>query len=322
MIIDNTRLVVVGGAGLIGSHTVDELLKGPVPEIVVFDNFARGRYENLAGALEDQRVTVVEGDISHPGALLEVLEGADGVFHFAALWLLQCQEHPREGFDMNVTGTFNVLDACRAAGVKRLVFSLSPSVCGDSLREPIDESHPFNNTTFYGVSKIVGEVMVHAFFHRDGLEYVGLRHFNVHGPRRDYKGAYVAAIMRILDSLDIGEAPKVHGDGKQAFDFVSVRDCARANVATMNADAVGRCHNVCTGRKTSIGELAEVLIGLTGQQVGVDYLPVEASLVRNRIGDPMAAIEDLSCPADTDLIQGLRKLVSWHTDHMRALQVN
>jgi UDP-glucose 4-epimerase len=310
-------LAVIGGAGLIGSHTVDELLNEEVSEIVVFDNFVRGTSENLEGAAKDPRVTIVEGDIARPSAIRDAFDGVDGVFHLAALWLLHSHEHPRDGFDVNLTGTFNVLEACRDVGVQRLVFSSSASVYGDAVEEPMAESHPFNNTTFYGATKIAGEAMATAFHHRDGLGYVGLRYFNVYGPRQDYRGAYVAVIMKMLDCLDRGEAPTVYGDGTQAYDFVSVRDCARANVAAMKADIVDRCYNVCTGTRTSIRELASMLIQLTGQQVDIDYRPEEVSFVRNRIGDPTAARLDLDFVAETDLIDGLRELIDWRNGHRR-----
>ena len=319
MKLDGSKLAVIGGAGLIGSRTVDELLREDVSEIVVFDNFARGTRDNLEGALRDPRVTIIEGDIGQPIEVRRVLEGADGVFHFAALWLLHCQEHPRDGFDVNLTGTFNVLEACRDAGVQRLVFSSSASVYGDAVEEPMTESHPFNNTTVYGATKIGGEAMATAFHHRDGLGYVGLRYFNVYGPRQDYKGAYVAVIMKMLDCLDRGEAPTVDGDGTQAYDFVSVRDCARANVAAMKAEVVDRYYNVCTGIRTSIGELAAMLIQLTGQQVDIDFRPDEVSFVRNRIGDPAAARLDLAFVAETDLVDGLRELIDWRDVHRRRL---
>ncbi len=317
MKIDGSKFAVVGGAGLIGSHTVDLLLKEGVGEVVVLDNFERGSQENLEFALRDPRLRVVHGDLRDPVQLEEVFNGVDGVFHFAALWLLHCQDHPRDGFDTNITGTFNLLEACVGAGVDRLVFSSSASVYGDALKEPMTESHPFNNDTFYGATKIAGEAMAHAFYHRSGLEYVGLRYFNVYGPRQDYRGAYVAVVMKMLDCLDRGDPPTVYGDGTQAYDFVSVRDCARANVAAMKAGAVDRCYNVCTGTRTSIGELAAVLIDLTGQQVDVDYRPSEVSFVSNRIGDPTAARLDLDFVAETDLTDGLRELIDWRNDHRR-----
>jgi UDP-glucose 4-epimerase len=218
MDIRGKKFVVIGGAGLIGSHTVDLLTREDVGEIVVYDNFVRGTNENLTEALRDPRVRIydVGGDICQTDILNAALSGADGVFHFAALWLLQCHEFPRSAFDVNVRGTFNVLDACVAQGVKRLVYSSSASVYGDAVEEPMTESHPFNNTNFYGATKIAGEAMARAYFHRYELALVGLRYMNVYGPRQDYRGAYIAVIMKMLDALDRGEAPKVYGDGSQA----------------------------------------------------------------------------------------------------------
>ena len=201
------RIVAIGGAGLIGSHTVDALESEDVAEIVVYDNFVRGSDENLADALWDPRVRIFEagGDICQTDILAKALKGADGVFHFAALWLLQCYEYPRAAFDVNVRGTFNVFEACIAAGVQRLVYSSSASVYGDAVEEPMTEDHPFNFTDFYGATKVAGEAMARALHTRYGLPYVGLRYMNVYGPRQDYHGAYIAVIMKMLDAIDRGE---------------------------------------------------------------------------------------------------------------------
>src|SRR5690349_12304729 len=202
------KFVVIGGAGLIGSHAVDLLTREDVGEIVIYDNFVRGTRENLGEAMRDPRVRIfdVGGDICQTDILEAALDGADGVFHFAALWLLQCHEFPRAAFDVNIRGTFNVLEACKNKGVKRLVLSSSASVYGDAVEEPMTEDHPFNNTNFYGATKVAGEQMCRAYHHRYGLNYVGLRYMNVYGPRQDYRGAYIAVIMKMLDALDEGRA--------------------------------------------------------------------------------------------------------------------
>ncbi|MHB8671186.1 MAG: NAD-dependent epimerase/dehydratase family protein [Acidimicrobiales bacterium] len=311
------RLVVIGGAGFIGSHVVDLLLAEDVKEIVVYDSFIRGREENLAQALRDDRVRIFEAgsDIGRTDILNAALKGADGAFLLAALWLLQCESFPRAAFEVNVAGTFNVLDACVANGVQRLVFSSSASVYGEAVREPMDEDHPFNNTTFYGATKIAGEAMARAVHHRSGLEYVGLRYFNVYGPRQDYRGAYIAVFMRMLDSIDRGEPLVIFGDGTQAYDFVHVKDVAAANVCAKRADPVDRFYNVCTGIRTSIAELADLLIEITGTDVGVRHEPAGVTYVRNRIGDPRRAREDLGFESKLLLPEGLRSLVEWRSDH-------
>ncbi len=317
------KVVLIGGAGLIGSHTADRLLQEPVREIVIYDNFVRGRLENLAGALQDPRVRVFDigGDILQTDILDTALEGADGVFHFAALWLLQCHEFPRSAFDVNVRGTFNVMEACVRRGVQRLVYSSSASVYGDAVEEPMTEDHPFNNRNFYGATKIAGEAMLRAFHHRYGLNYVGLRYMNVYGPRQDYHGAYIAVIMKMLDAIDRGESPTVFGDGSEAFDFVAVEDCALANVCAMNAGVADQFYNVGTGRRTLLKELAELLLELTGCSRPITYAPrSQATLVRNRIGSTVRAAADIGFTARMELREGLRRLIDWRANHKAEVQ--
>lgn len=312
------KFVVLGGAGLIGSHTVEGLLKEDVGEVVVYDNFVRGSIENLEEALRDSRVSIFEagGDIMQTDMLDGALSGADGVFHFAALWLLQCHEFPRSAFDVNVRGTFNVMESCVKHGVKRLVHSSSASVYGDAVAEPMDEDHPFNNKNFYGATKIAGEAMLRAFHHRYELDYVGLRYMNVYGPRQDYHGAYIAVIMKMLDAMDRGDSPTVFGDGSEAFDFVAVEDCALANVRAMQADATDRFYNVGTGKRTSLKELAEILLELTGCEQPIKYAErSQATLVRNRIGCPKRASDEIGFTAEIPLEEGLRRLIEWRTAH-------
>lgn len=312
------KFVVVGGAGLIGSHTVDRLLQEDIGEVLIYDNFVRGTRENLNEALKDPRVRIydVGGDVMQTDILQSALEGADGVFHLAALWLLQCHEYPRTAFDVNVRGTFNVMEACVAKGVKRLVWSSSASVYGDAVEEPMTESHPFNNQNFYGATKIAGEAMMRAYYHRYGLNFVGLRYMNVYGPRQDYHGAYIAVIMKMLDAIDKGESPTIMGDGSEAFDFVAVEDCGLANVCAMKADTVDSFYNVGTGRRTSLKELAERLIALTGCKQPIRYAPrSQATLVRNRIGSPKKATEEIGFTAQIDLDEGLRRLIEWRSSH-------
>ena len=311
------KLVVVGGAGLIGSHVVDRLVREDVAEIVVYDNFVRGTQENLAEALRDPRVRIydVGGDIMQTDILQSAFAGAHGVFHLAALWLLQCYEYPRAAFDVNIRGTFNVLEACVAQRVQRLVYSSSASVYGDAVYEPMEEDHPFNNTTFYGATKIAGEAMARAYYHRYKLPYVGLRYMNVYGPRQDYRGAYIAVIMKMLDNIDNAIAPRVYGDGSQAYDFVYVEDCAEANVAAMKADVADRFYNVGTGRRTSIKELAEMLLEIRRSPLPLEYEPAGLTFVKNRIGSPRRAAEDLGFTARVALRDGLAALIAWRDQH-------
>jgi len=327
MDLNGKRFLVIGGAGLIGSHTVDALLAEDVAEVRIYDNFSRGTRENLADALRDPRVEVfpLGGELMHRDILRAAMEGMDGVFHFAAMWLLHCWEFPRSAFEVNIAGTFNVLETCLASGVKRLVYSSSASVYGDAVEEPMTEDHPHNNTNFYGATKIAGEHMARALYHRykdteKHFDYVGLRYMNVYGPRQDYRGAYVPVIMKILDRLDRSLPPIVYGDGSQAYDFVYVGDCARANVLAMMADTTDTFYNVGTGRKTTIRELAEVLLELSGSDLAIQYDPGGPTFVRNRVGCPKKAEAELGFRAEVPLREGLERLIAWRSAHIEEVQ--
>ena len=327
MNLKNKRLLVIGGAGLIGSHTVDELIKEDVAEIRIFDNLSRGSEENIAEALKDPRVNIspLGGELMQRDILDASMKDIDGVFHFAALWLLQCWEYPRSAFDVNIGGTFNVLEAMLNNGVKRLVYSSSASVYGNAVEEPMTENHPHNNTNFYGATKIAGEHMCRSLYHRykgteKRFDYVGLRYMNVYGARQDYHGAYIAVIMKILDRLDKGLPPIIYGDGSQAYDFINVVDCARANVCAMKADATDKFYNVGRGVRTTIKELAELLLEITGSTQEIQYEPAGMTFVQNRIGCPVKARDEIGFEAKIELREGLIDLVEWRKNHKSEVE--
>ncbi len=315
--IKDSKVLVIGGAGLIGSHIVDALRQEDVSEIIVFDNFTRGTKENLAESLQDDRVRIFElgGDILQTDILDAAMKGVDYVFHLSALWLLHCHDYPRSAFHVNIEGTFNVLEACLKHNVKKLIYSSSASVYGDALELPMTEDHVYNNKTFYGATKIAGEHMCKSFYHRYGLDYAGLRYMNVYGPRQDYKGTYIAVIMKILDRLDQGLPPVVYGDGSQSYDFIYVSDVARANICAMKSSATGECYNVGSGTQTSIKELAELILELTGRHLEIQYEPAGPTFVTNRIGDPTRAKEEMGFEYKVQLREGLQQLIDWRNTH-------
>ena len=315
MALTGMRVLVIGGAGFIGSHVVDQLRHEDVGQIIIYDDFSRGRLQNLQFALGDPRVSLFElgGNILQTDVLDVAMRGADAVIHLAALWLLHCQDYPRSAFDVNIRGTFNVLEACAANHIKRLVYSSSASVYGDAVEFPMTEEHPFNNRTFYGATKIAGEHMCRAFHHRYGLDYVALRYMNVYGPRQDDRGAYTSVIMKVLERLERGERPVIYGDGSQSYDFVYVRDIARANVLALSADVSDEAFNVGTGVRTSIAELVDELVGLTGSTLKPEYRPQEAAYVQQRVGSTVKAAKLLGFRSEVTLRQGLQELVEWRT---------
>jgi UDP-glucose 4-epimerase len=316
------RILVIGGAGLIGSHVVEELLKEDIKEVIVYDNFSRGTHENLQGSLENPRCRVFEigGDLLQTDILDAATKGVHGVIHLAALWLLQCYEYPRAAFDVNIRGTFNVLEACVNHNVERLIYSSSASVYGDAVEEPMTEEHPYNNWTFYGATKIAGEHMFKAYHQRYGLQGIGLRYINVYGPRQDYKGTYIAVMMKMLDNLDRGLAPVIFGDGTQSYDFIYVGDAARANVCALKSDVPFGFYNVGRGIKTSIRELAELILKITDSNLPIQFEPDSQTFVTNRVGDPIAAERDLDFTWSVDLDDGLRRLIEWRKSHQEQLE--
>jgi UDP-glucose 4-epimerase len=317
MQIKGKKFLVIGGAGFIGSNVVAELLKHDVEKVIIYDNFARGNNENISEHLKDPRCEIFPdgGDIRDLDILDKAVSQVDGVFHLAAMWLLHCKDYPRTAFEVNIQGTFNVLEACVKNKVERLVYSSSASVYGDAIETPMEETHPFNNRNFYGATKIAGEAMARAFHDRYGLSYAGLRYMNVYGPNQDQTAAYTGVIPIMLNKIDSGETPEINGDGSQAYDFVSVEDTARCNVLAMQSEINDEFYNVGTGVQTSIKTLCEKILELKGSDLKVKFNPYSAEdarqFVQNRIGSTTKAKEQLGFIATDSLEMGLRSLIAW-----------
>ncbi|MGW7404170.1 NAD-dependent epimerase/dehydratase family protein [Streptomyces sp. NPDC054833] len=308
------KILVTGGAGTIGSNLVDLLAEGGAREIVVLDNFVRGRRANLAQALPSGVVEVVEGDVRDAATVRKVTEGTDLVFHLAAIRITQCAEEPRLANEVLVDGTFNVLEAAAEAGVGKVIASSSASVYGMAETFPTTERHhPYNNDTFYGAAKAFNEGMLRSFHAMYGLDYVALRYFNVYGPRMDIHGLYTEVLIRWMERIEAGEPPLILGDGTQTMDFVDVRDIARANVLAAESDLTDEVFNIANGTETSLLELAQGLLEAMGSS---DLAPVHGPArtvngVTRRLADTTQSAERLGFTAQIDLRTGLRDLVEW-----------
>lgn len=317
MELKDSKILVIGGAGFIGSFVVRELLKHDVCEVVIYDNFARGKSENITECLKDKRCHFYEkgGDIRDIDLLSDAMKGVDFVFHLAAMWLLHCKDFPRTAFHVNIEGTFNVLEACVQNKIKKLVYSSSASVYGDAVQVPMTEEHPYNNKNFYGATKIAGEAMCTAFNDRYGLPVIGLRYMNVYGPGQDQTAAYTGVVPIMLNKIDDNEAPVINGDGTQAYDFIYVEDVAKCNIAALTSNATFGFYNVGTGVQTSIRELCNTILRLKSSDLKVTYKPYSAddarALVKNRIGSPVKAKKDLGFEYKYDLETGLQRLIDW-----------
>jgi len=314
------RVLITGGAGLVGSHLADRLVEEGPAEIVVLDSFARGERDHLRWAQRHGPVTVIEGDIRDRRLVREVVEGIEVIFHQAALRITQCAAEPRLGLEVLADGTFNVLEAAAAAGVAKLIAASSASVYGMAERFPTPEDHhPYGNRTLYGAAKAFNESLLASFHDMYGLDYVALRYFNIYGPRMDAQGAYTEVLVRWMERIDAGRPPVIFGDGSQTMDFIYVEDVARANLLAATGPASAEVFNVGSGVETSLAELARLLLVAMDSDLGLEHAPERGvNPVRRRLADTSRARAALGFEAQVCLEDGLRRLVRWWRDTRRA----
>src|ERR671933_539807 len=307
------RALVTGGGGAIGSNVTDELVLAGAEEVVVLDNFVRGRRENLAWAQTNGHVTVVEGDIRDRALVRRLMDGIDTVFHLAAIRITQCAEEPRLAQEVLVDGSFNVYEAAVEAGVRRVVASSSASVYGLAETFPTDERHhPYANDTFYGAAKAFNEGTLRSMHAMHGLDYVALRYFNVYGPRMDVHGLYTEVLVRWMERIAAGEPPLILGDGRQTMDFVYIGDVARSNVLAAQSELTDVVFNIASPPETSLLELARMLLAVMGSDLPVVHGPARAvNGVTRRLADTAAARWQLGFEAEVGLEEGLTRLVEW-----------
>ena len=315
--LENAKVLIIGGVGFIGSFLVKEILKEPVKEVILYDNFQRGKIDNIEDSLKDPRCTIFAygGDVREVDILDKAMEGVDYVFHLAAMWLLHCKDFPRTAFDVNIAGTFNVLEACVKHKVKKLIYSSSSSVYGDAVQIPMTEDHPFNNKNFYGATKIAGEAMCTAYNDRYGLEVISLRYMNVYGAGQDQHAVYSGVVPIVLNKIDRNEAPIVNGDGTQAYDFIYVEDVARSNIDAIKSDIKLGNYNIGTGVQTNVKHLCNTMLKLKNSDLKIKYIPYNSDdarqLVQNRIGSTQKAEQELGFKYQYSLEEGLKALIKW-----------
>ncbi len=310
-------VLVTGGAGLIGSHIVDQLVDAGAGEIRVLDNFVRGRRENLAQAMARRPITLLEGDVRDPGVVRDAVAGCDYVFHQAAIRITLCAERPRECMEVLVNGTFNVFEAAAALGVRKVVYASSASVYGGAEVYPTTEKHhPYNNRTLYGAAKLMNEGIARHFHDMNGLASVGLRYFNVYGPRMDVTGAYTEVFIRWLDCVERGTPPQIHGDGSATMDFIYVEDIARANILAMTSDCSDDVYNVASGTETSLLGLWQAIQKVTrAYHLAPEFHPPrKVNPVPRRLADTTRAGQKLGFRATVPLEEGLSRLAAWRSE--------
>jgi UDP-glucose 4-epimerase len=310
---DIGRVLVTGGGGAIGSNVTDELVLAGAEEIIVLDNFVRGRRENLAWATANGNVRLVEGDIRDRALVRQLTSGVDLVFHLAAIRITQCAEEPRLALEVLVDGTYNVFEAAAEEGVRKVICSSSASVYGLAEEFPTSErQHPYANDTLYGAAKTFNEGLLRSFHAMYGLDYAALRYFNVYGPRMDVHGLYTEVLVRWMERITAGDPPLIFGDGSQTMDFVYMEDIARANLLAARADVTDVAYNVASGTETSLLELARMLLEVMESDLSVEHGPPRpVNGVTRRLADTTLAREQIGFEAEVDLREGLTRLVEW-----------
>ncbi len=300
------KYLITGGAGFIGSHIADTLVKNG-KTVRVFDNFSSGKRENLQGL----DVEIVEGDLRNDDELAKAVKGIDIIFHEAAFVSVpESMQKPQECFDVNVTGTSKLFEAARRSGVKRVVVASSAAVYGDSEAYPLSEETPLRPLSPYAVSKRIDEMYAELFTNQFGLEVVALRYFNVYGPRQRPDSMYAAAvpifIRRMLDNKPI----TIFGDGGQTRDLVNVKDVVQANLlAAERPAAPGQVFNVCTGVETKLLDLVDILYTIFPNAPKHIHAEPRPGDIYRSIGTPKKIMDTLGFKPQVSLANGLAEAV-------------
>lgn len=302
------NVLVTGGAGFIGSHIVRGLLERG-DRVRVLDNFSTGK----RGSLDGLDVEIVEADLRDASRLTEACRGVETVFHQAAFVSVpQSMQEPLDCFDVNVTGTASLLEAARKHGVKRVVFASSAAVYGDSDAYPLSEETPLRPLSPYAASKRVDEIYGQLYTASFGVEVVGLRYFNVYGPRQRPDSQYAAAVPIFIRRLLDNKPVTIFGDGGQTRDLIFVGDVVRANLAAAaHPSAPGGVFNICTGNETRILDLVEILQDLFPSAPAPEFAAPRAGDIYRSIGSPQKAAETIGFRAEVSLTDGLARTAEW-----------
>jgi UDP-glucose 4-epimerase len=298
MKISGQAFVITGGSGFVGLYIVEELLKRGASRVVIYDKaLNRSRLATLAN---DRRIATIEGDITDADRLATAFARAQGVFHMAVLPLGACEKEPALAFEVNIRGTFQVIEQAVKAGISKLVYTSASSVYGDT-RERMDESHPFNAWSMYGISKLCGEFLLRPYHAK--LPYAVMRYMNVYGP-----GQAGGLIPAVLAKIRAGQPPIISGDGTASFDFVHVRDAARCTVLGMEADISGEAFNVGSGTEVTVKQVVNLLLELTKSSLVPTYVPDAPGAMTRRVGNNEKAKRLLGFEASIALREGLAEV--------------
>ena len=313
--LDNLSFLVTGGAGFIGSNLVEYLLKYGAKEVRVLDNFSNGFRKNVALFESNPALRVIEGDIRDRQTCIDACKGIDVVLHQAALGSVpRSINDPITSNDVNVGGFVNMLVGAKEAGVKRFVYAASSSTYGDHKALPKVEDRIGKPLSPYAVTKYANELYADVFGKTYGMEIIGLRYFNIFGPRQDPNGAYAAVIPLFIDAVLEGRPPRMNGDGGQTRDFTFVENCVQANIKAalvQNPEAVNQVYNVAVADRTSLNDLFNILKAEAGSDITPEYGPDRAGDIRDSLADISKANNLLGYQPQIRIQEGLQKTLDW-----------
>jgi UDP-N-acetylglucosamine 4-epimerase len=314
--IEDTRFLITGGAGFIGSNLVEHLLNKGAKKVVVLDNLSNGFYKNIEPFIHHPAFQFIEGDIRNPLTCLKACKDIDYVSHQAALGSVKRSiENPIDTNDVNITGFLNMLIAARDNGIKRFVYASSSSVYGDNQQLPKLEAFVGSPLSPYAVSKYTNELYAKVFALNFGMELIGLRYFNVFGPKQNPLGAYAAVIPLFIQAILKSEAPIIKGTGEQTRDFTYIDNVVKANelaLLTTNNQSINQVYNISAGGSISVIGILEMLIKITGQKIAPTYVELPKSEIVDSLADISKATHLLEYIPQIDLMEGLQKTYNWY----------
>ncbi len=310
--IKGSKCIVTGGAGFVGSNLTRRLLYENASEVVVLDNFLRGRKQNLESIVGDRRLKVISGTIEDRKLVTSICDGSDFIFHNAVLRLPFAEENPELCRTVMLDGSINLIEAAISNRIPKFIFSSSATVYGEPNYLPIDENHPLKTETHYGNAKIKIENHLASLGENIGFDYAILRYFNIYGPRADFYSQYTEVIPRWIVNLDRGLQPEIYGNFEHCYDFTHVTDIVDANILAATSQTRNKVFNIGTGVTTSLEELAELMLDLYGVKLKLRYgEPENRPIVRKRVADISRACQELHFTARINLVDGLKNTIEW-----------